>query len=84
MRIGVIHNSNTTLNANSVSIAKIYDVAMKTMPLTLSKSFVTKIVKEEFAGPLIKGKLQLEELAVHVSYLATIHFQQFPTISCLF
>lgn len=70
MRIGVIHNpSNPSVSFSKTVITKTFEVAMKYLPLTLAKSFVTKLVKEEFAVPFINGKITLDDLAVHVCKL---------------
>uniref|UniRef100_A0A914V212 UDP-glucose:glycoprotein glucosyltransferase 1 n=1 Tax=Plectus sambesii TaxID=2011161 RepID=A0A914V212_9BILA len=71
-RIGFIHNpTNTEKDAKDTVITKLVHGGLKLLTDTMSKQFVTKLVKEENFVDLQKGKLSLEELAVNGMDVAT-------------
>lgn len=65
-RIGLIHNpADPTKNAAETVIAKKVEVALRTLSPFHAKSFITKLVKEEFFNGLRTKETKLEELEVH-------------------
>jgi hypothetical protein len=65
--VGFIHNpTNPEQDAKDTKVAKLVQGGLKLLSETMSKQFVTKLVKEEVVVDLQKGKTTLEELAVNV------------------
>ncbi|XP_076453817.1 UDP-glucose:glycoprotein glucosyltransferase 1-like isoform X2 [Babylonia areolata] len=63
LRLGIVFNSASPGNKNLVSRAM--QVALQTLPNTLAKSFVTKLVKEDNYADLMDGKKTLSDLEVN-------------------
>ncbi|KAK5980218.1 hypothetical protein GCK32_012656, partial [Trichostrongylus colubriformis] len=64
-RLGIIMNpSNPTTLCEENSIPSLVNAAMRLLPHTQAKQFITKLVKEQFAKDLHSGAMKWEELAV--------------------
>ena len=66
LRVGFIFNKNKPEEVK-VDINKAVYVAIKTLPLSHAKNYVTKLVKDENYKGLQDGSITLQDLAVHVS-----------------
>ncbi|XP_005100215.1 UDP-glucose:glycoprotein glucosyltransferase 1 [Aplysia californica] len=64
LRLSVVFNSLTTKIDNN-SINRAVWVALRTLPMPLAKSLVTKLVKEDNAKALLAGTKTLQDLEVH-------------------
>ena len=69
LRIGFIFNKEKPENLK-VDVNKAVYVAIKTLPLSHAKNYVTKLVKEENYKGLQDGSTTLQDLEVHVSIIA--------------
>jgi len=65
VRLAVIHSGDAPAESQ-LSIAKAVGAAMATLNPSEARSFVTKLVKEEFAASLLDGSKNFQDLEVHV------------------
>lgn len=64
-RVGIILNpTDETTACQPNSISSLVHASLRLLPRQQAKQFITKLVKEEFAGKLIAGQLEIDELAV--------------------
>ena len=73
LRVGFIFNKNKPDNVK-VDVNKAVYGAIKTLPLSHAKNYVTKLVKEENFKSLQDGSKTLEDLEVNVSVMITANF----------
>ncbi|MFH4973666.1 hypothetical protein AB6A40_000375 [Gnathostoma spinigerum] len=66
MRIGLINNPKQPSEASKhTSISMLVNGALRLLPHTQSKQFITKLVKEEIVSQLLEKKKTIDDFAVH-------------------